>query len=285
MTSARTLRDLLAGHDMLMAPGAYDGLTARLVEAAGFPVVYMTGAGTSASKGYPDYGLLTLTEMVENAGVMARSVDIPVISDADTGYGNELNVTRTVRAFEQLGVAAIHIEDQVAPKRCGHVAGKEVVSRAEYVSKIRAAVAARRDPDFVIIARTDARAVIGYEEAIARANDALAAGADLAFVEALESSHEVAAAPRDVRGPCVLNVVPGGKTPLISSAEARDLGYRLAIYPGVAAQAVMRAVDDALHELLISGGLATRPAASPAAFFQRLGSEQWDAIRNACATG
>ncbi len=160
-TPARRLRELLAGPELVRAPGAYDGITARLIEQAGFPAVYMTGAGTSAAHGYPDYGLLTLTEMADNAALVARAVSVPVISDADTGYGNELNVTRTVREFEARGVAAIHIEDQISPKRCGHLEGKEVVSEAEFVSKIHAAVAARRDPDFVIIARTDANAVLG----------------------------------------------------------------------------------------------------------------------------
>lgn len=212
-TTARRLRELLVGPDMVQAPGAYDGITARLIEQAGFAAVYMTGAGTSVARGFPDYGLLTLTEMADNAGMIARSVSLPVISDADTGYGNELNVTRTVREFEARGVAAIHIEDQVSPKLCGHLDGKAVVSREEFASKIRAAAAARRDPDFVIIARTDANAVTGFEDAIARANDALAAGADMAFVEAPATLEEVAAVPRRVNGPCLLNVVPGGRLP------------------------------------------------------------------------
>src|SRR5262245_52843965 len=167
------LRERLQSPGMLVAPGAYDAIGARLIEQAGFGAVYMTGAGTSAAHGFPDFGLLCMSEMVENAAVMARSVAIPLIADADTGYGNELNVTRTVREYEARGVAAIHIEDQVSPKRCGHLDGKEIIPTAEFVAKIRAAVAARRDPDFVIIARTDSRAVAGFDEAIARANDAL----------------------------------------------------------------------------------------------------------------
>src|SRR5437879_3664383 len=207
MNKTTQLRELLTRAEMIVAPGAYDGLTARLVEQAGFPAVYMTGAGTSASKGFPDYGLLTMTEMVENAAMMAPLVEIPLIADADTGYGNELNVTRTIRAFEARGVAAIHLEDQVSPKRCGHLDGKEIVSREEFLAKIRAAVAARRDPDFLLIARSDARAVAGLDEAIARANAALEAGADMAFVEATQTLEEVAAVPRLVQGPCLLNVV------------------------------------------------------------------------------
>jgi 2-methylisocitrate lyase-like PEP mutase family enzyme len=199
-----------------------------MIERAGFPAVYMSGAAVSASLGYPDYGLVTMSEMVERAGVIARSVSIPVVSDADTGYGNELNVTRTVREFEARGVAAIHIEDQVSPKRCGHLDNKELIGRDAYVSKIRAAVAARQDPDFVIIARSDARTVNGFDDAIERVNAALAAGADVAFFESPTSEEELAAIPRLVKGDCLLNIVQAGKTPLISFARARELGYRLA---------------------------------------------------------
>lgn len=201
MRASTRLRQLLAQPDTVLAPGVYDAIGARLAEQAGCPALYMTGAGVSASLGYPDYGLVTMGEMVERAGVIARSVAVPLVSDADTGYGNELNVTRTVREFEMRGVAAIHLEDQVSPKRCGHLEGKVLVSRDEFVSKIRAAVAARRDPDFVVIARTDARAVDGLDEAIDRANAALEAGADMAFVESPASLDEVAAIPRRVRGP------------------------------------------------------------------------------------
>ena len=195
MNSASRLRALLKGEAMVIAPGAYDGLTAKLVAQAGFPAVYMTGAGTSVSHGYPDFGLLTMSEMVENAARIVRSVDVPVIADADTGYGNELNVFRTVQEYEGRGVAAIHIEDQVSPKKCGHLDDKEIVPREDYIAKIRAAVAARRDSDFMIIARTDARAVAGLDEAVARANAALAAGADMAFVEAPQTMDELAAVP------------------------------------------------------------------------------------------
>ena len=274
----RILRSLLAGPELVQAPGAYDGITARLIAQAGFPAVYMTGAGTSAAKGYPDYGLLTLTEMVENAGVIARAVDIPVISDADTGYGNELNVTRAVREFEARAVAAIHIEDQVSPKRCGHLDGKEVVGRDEFASKIRAAAAARRDPDFVIIARTDANAVLGFEEAVARARLGLQAGADLAFLEAPRSLEEVAAIPARVGGPCLLNVVPGGRTPPVSAADAQAMGYRLAIYPGACLSPVVLAIDASLAKIK---GVAPMAAAEggPAALFARMGSGEWDALR------
>lgn len=269
-----------------MAPGAYDGLSAMLIEQAGFPAVYMTGAGTSAARGFPDYGLLTLSEMAEAAGVIARSVGLPVISDADTGYGNELNVTRTVQEFEGRNVAAIHIEDQVAPKRCGHLDGKEVVSREEFQVKIHAAVAARRDPDFLIIARTDARAVIGFEEAIERANIALAAGADMAFVEAVETAEELAAVPQRVTGPCLLNVVPSGKTPRISMTDAQAMGYRLAIFPGIAFRGAVEAIDAALDRLM-TNRIADAPAPGSTVIggFRRFGADKWDALRRTGAKG
>ena len=279
-SSARRLRELLAGPDLVRAPGAYDGITARLIEQAGFPAVYMTGAGTSAAHGYPDYGLLTLTEMADNAALIARAVSVPLISDADTGYGNELNVTRAVREFEARGVAAIHIEDKVAPKRCGHLDGKEVVSQAEFVSKMRAAVAARRDPDFIIIARTDANAVLGFEAAVSRANAALEAGADMVFLEAPRTLEEVAAVPRRVQGPCLLNVVPGGKTPRVEPDEAQAMGYRLAIYPGACLGPVIVALDAALARL--KGGpaaAAVAPGGTPMDAFRRFGADEWDALR------
>src|ERR1700728_3220020 len=199
-----TFRALLSHDGVVVAPGAYDAITARLIEQAGFHLVYMTGAGVSAARGYPDYGLLTMSEMVDSARVVARSVTTPVLADADTGYGNELNVTRTVREFEARAVAGIHLEDQVSPKRCGHLAGKDVVPQDRFVSLIRAAVEARRSADFVIVARTDAVATLGFAAGVERANAALAAGADVAFVEALESMEQVAAVPKEVAGPCLL---------------------------------------------------------------------------------
>jgi 2-methylisocitrate lyase-like PEP mutase family enzyme len=184
MTQAARMRELLRRNGMTVAPGAYDCITARLIERAGFDAVYMTGAGTAATLGYPDFGLVTMSEMVANAGRIAAAVGVPVIADADTGYGNELNVVRTVREYEQAGVAGIHIEDQGFPKKCGHLDDKEIVPREDWLAKIRAAAQSRRNADFVVIARTDARAVAGFDEAVARANAAIAAGADLAFVEA-----------------------------------------------------------------------------------------------------
>src|SRR5437016_11127632 len=228
MTQARGFRDLLKRERMVVAPGAYDCITARLIERAGFDAVYMTGAGTAATLGYPDFGLVTMSEMVANAGRIATAVDLPVIADADTGYGNELNVVRTVREYEQTGVAGIHIEDQGFPKKCGHLDDKEIVPREDWLAKIRAAAGSRRDPDFLVIARTDARAVAGFDEAIARANAAIAAGADMAFVEAPQTMAEVAPVPRPRNGPCLVNVCGGGKTPDLDLREAESMGYKLA---------------------------------------------------------
>jgi 2-methylisocitrate lyase-like PEP mutase family enzyme len=240
----------------------------------------MTGAGTSVSHGYPDFGLLTMSEMVANASRIVQSVDVPVIADADTGYGNELNVFRTVQEYERRGVAAIHIEDQVSPKKCGHLDDKEIVPRDDFIAKIRAAVAARRDGEFIIIARTDARAVAGLEEALARANASLAAGADMAFVEAPQTMDELAAVPKRVTGPCLLNVVRGGKTPEIDLREAQRMGYRLAIVPGLLLKAVIGACDEMLAELKAThvhpvprSDMTVREA------FNRVGAEEWDALR------
>lgn len=273
-----SLRELLAAPSMLIAPGAYDGIGARLIEQAGFSAVYMTGAGTAAARGFPDFGLLDMGEMVANAATMARSIGVPLIADADTGYGNELNVTRTVREYESRGVAALHIEDQVSPKRCGHLDGKEVVSRDEFVSKIRAAVGARRSKEFVIIARTDARAMLGLDEAIWRGNAALDAGADLVFVEATQTLEEVAAVPKGVKGPCLLNVVPGGRTPISDLREAEAMGYKVAILPGLMLAAAIKAGDAALAQLKATHK-APEVTQSVAQTFRRFGADEWDALR------
>jgi 2-methylisocitrate lyase-like PEP mutase family enzyme len=280
MTKPSQLRELLRRDGLITAPGAYDCITARMIEQAGFSAVYMTGAGTAAMLGYPDYGLVTMSEMVENAGRIAAAVSVPVIADADTGYGNELNVVRTVREYEQRGVAAIHIEDQGFPKKCGHLENKIVVPLEDYVAKIRAAVSARRDPDFLIIARTDARAVLGFQDAIRRANAAIDAGADMAFVEAPESLEEVAAVPRLVRGPCLLNVVWRGKTPDVALDEARAMGYKLAILPVLLFNAVVGVCDQMLGELKQTQRHPVPVAdVAPKEFFRRMGSEDWDKVK------
>ncbi len=262
---AARLRALLQSGQTIVAPGAFDPLAARLVEEAGFPAVYMTGFGTSAALiGRPDVGLLTMTEMAASAGRIADCVDIPVIADADTGYGNPLNVIRTVGAYEAAGVAGIHIEDQVAPKKCGHMEGKLVIGAPEMVAKVRAAVEARSQPEFVIIARTDARAVEGLEQALERARLYREAGADVLFIEALVSEAEVGEATRAFPGvPLLFNWAEGGKTPPVSLARLTELGYRIVIFPIstlLAATAAMRAI---LREIAGSGTPAAALADLP----------------------
>lgn len=282
MTRAFQLRTLLSQRKLVVAPGVIDGITAKAVERAGFSAAYMTGAGTSATLGYPDYGLLTMTEMVANASRITNAMSLPLISDADTGYGNELNVYRTVQEFERAGVAGIHIEDQVFPKRCGHLDNKEVTSREDWIAKIRAAAAARQSPDFVVIARTDSRAVIGLDEALVRARLALANGADVAFVEAPQTLEEVANIPRWVGGPCLLNMVKGGKTPEVPLADAEAMGYAIAILPGLLLGGIMQACDDLLEAVKTQGRYPEFKApVSPARTFARFGSADWDARRTA----
>ncbi|HVW40590.1 MAG TPA: oxaloacetate decarboxylase [Amycolatopsis sp.] len=249
------LRELLARGEPVVAPGAYDALGARLVEEAGFPVVYMTGFGTTASLiGRPDVGLLTLTEMVGNARRILSAVGLPVISDADTGYGNALNVIRTVREYEAAGTAGIHLEDQVAPKRCGHMEGKQVVPAGTMVDKVRAAVEARHNPDFVLIARTDARAVEGLDAAIDRARRYLDAGADALFVEALRSDEEIERVAAEFRGvPLVFNWAEGGKTPPQDLVRLRELGFRLVLCPISTLLAATRAMREVLAKIAKDG--------------------------------
>ena len=253
--AAARLRALLESGQTIVAPGAFDPLAARLVEEAGFPAVYMTGFGTSAALiGRPDVGLLTMTEMAGNAGRIAACVDIPVIADADTGYGNPLNVIRTVGAYEAAGVAGIHIEDQVAPKKCGHMEGKQVIGAQEMAEKVRAAVDARAQPEFVIIARTDARAVEGLEAAIERGRLYRDAGADVLFIEAVVSEAEAEEVARAFPGvPLLFNWAEGGKTPPIGLNRLTELGYRIVIFPIgtlLAATAAMRRI---LREIATAG--------------------------------
>jgi 2-methylisocitrate lyase-like PEP mutase family enzyme len=280
MSRGKQFRKLLARDGMIIAPGAYDCITARTIAQAKFDAVYMTGAGTAATLGFPDYGLVTMSEMADNAGRIASSVDVPVIADADTGYGNELNATRTIREYERRGVAGLHIEDQGFPKKCGHLDNKVIAPLDEYVAKIRAAVAARTDPDFFIIARTDARASLGLDEAVRRANAALQAGADMAFVEAPQTVEEVASVPKLVKGPCLLNVVWGGKTPQIAFDDAQKMGYKLAIVPGMLFKAVLGVCETTLAELRRAGrhpelnkAMTVREA------FRRVGADEWDAVQ------
>lgn len=246
------LRALLAGAEPVIAPGAYDGLSARLVEQAGFGAVYMTGFGTAASLlGRPDVGLLGGAEMTDNARRMAQAVDVPLIADADTGYGNAVTVVRTVREYEQAGVAALQLEDQVAPKRCGHMTGKAVVDTSEMVAKISAAVAARQDPDLVVIARTDVAETQGTDAAIERAKAFRDAGADVLFVEAPRTEADVERVATELAGtPLLFNWVEGGKTAPVSMPALHEMGYRLVILPVstlLAATTAMRGVLETLR--------------------------------------
>lgn len=250
------LRELLARPEPLLAPGAFDGLSARLIEEAGFDCVYMTGFGAAASVlGRPDVGLLTMTEMVEHARQIAQAVTpLPVIADADTGYGNPISVIRTVQQYELAGVAAIHIEDQVAPKKCGHMAGKEVIPKADMVNKIRAAVDARKSPDFVIIARTDARAVEGLESALDRAQAYRDAGADVLFIEAPEGVEEIEKVSKTFSDvPLLYNWAEGGKTPPLSYTQIRSMGFRIIIFPVGALLTATQAIRGLLRSLREEG--------------------------------
>jgi carboxyvinyl-carboxyphosphonate phosphorylmutase len=240
---------------MVLAPGCYDALGARLIQEAGFPAVYMTGFGTAAGRlGRPDVGLLTMSEMVDNARRISDAVDVPVIADADTGYGNPLNVIRTVREYEAVGVAAIHLEDQVAPKRCGHMDDKQLIGPGEMAAKVSAAVAARRSPDFLIIARTDARAVEGLAGALDRAQRYLDAGADVLFIEAPQTRDEIKRiADRFAGVPLLFNYVEGGKTPPVTHEFLDDLGYRLVIFPLSVLLTATTAIRSVLAEIRTKG--------------------------------
>lgn len=235
-----------------MTPGS-----ARLVAMAGFPAVYMTGYGVSASViGRPDIGLLTMTEMVAQGRNIAAAVDIPVIADADNGYGGVLNVVRTVREYEQAGIAAIQLEDQVFPKRCGHMEGKQLITKAEMVAKIKAAVYARANADFVIVARTDARAVTGLADAIERVEAYGEAGADVIFLEAPQSEDEIKAIAAKVSRPLLANMVENGKTPFLTADELANIGYKIAIYPVSALYTATKAMMDILAVLHKTGTTA-----------------------------
>ncbi len=234
-------------------PGVYNPLVARLAEQAGFQAIYLSGAALSASMGLPDVGLVTLTEFVDFARSITTACKLPLISDADTGFGEALNVERTVQQFEAAGVAGIHLEDQVMPKRCGHLSGKKLVGQDEMVAKVRAAVGGRRDPSFVIIARTDARGVTDMKDAIDRANAYRAAGADVIFVEALKSEQEFADFARAVPGPLLANMTEFGQTPLMDVAKLAALGYQLVLYPVTLLRLAMQSSRAALQAIKQQG--------------------------------
>jgi carboxyvinyl-carboxyphosphonate phosphorylmutase len=244
---AKKLRQLLNQKGIIMAVGAHDAWSARLIEMAGFPAVFMTGYGASASLlGQPDIGLLSMSEMADQARRMAAAIDIPILADADTGYGGVLNVVRTVREYENAGIAAIQMEDQVIPKRCGHMEGKQVIPKEEMVAKIRAAVYARKSEDFSIIARTDARAINGLDDALERAQAYADAGADIIFIEAPQSIDEMKKIGQVIKKPLMANMVEGGKTPFLTGKELEDMGYKISHYPDSTIFTMTKAIRDML---------------------------------------
>jgi len=252
MKSTTILRKLIERKEILVAPGAYDAFSAKLIEAAGFDAVYMTGFGTAASMfGLPDIGLVTMTEMVENGKRMAEAVSVPVIADADTAYGNHLNTLRTMEQYERAGIAAIQIEDQISPKRCGHMEGHKLIPAKEMVAKIRAAVTARKDKDMVLIARTDAISAEGFDDAIRRGNLYREEGADLIFVEAPTTTGQLEKIPKLIDGPVLVNLAP--KTPYLRFKKYEEMGYSVAIYPALCLTVAYAAIKERLKELKEEG--------------------------------
>ena len=254
MSPTTTLRELIAQPGIIVAPGAYDCLTAKIIQQSGFPAVYMTGAGTSVARyGFPDLALTSMTEMIANASDITASVEIPVIADADTGYGGLLNVGRTVRKYEQSGVAAIHIEDQEFPKRCGHLDDKRVIPAGDMIPKIKEAVESRTDKDFLIIVRTDALAVTGWDDTMDRCNRYIDAGADVLFVEALRSPEEARQAVESLSVPLLYNFVETGKSPLLSAGELEELGFKIVIFPASNLLLVTAMIQKLMGELREKG--------------------------------
>jgi carboxyvinyl-carboxyphosphonate phosphorylmutase len=253
MKRTTQLRKLLEEKRLLVAPGAFDGLSARLIERAGFPLIYATGGGIARSMGYPDIGLITMSEVILRVKNMVDVTHIPVFADADTGYGNAINLMRTVKEFQTIGVGGIHIEDQITPKKCGHYEGKSLISEEEMVKKIEAAKEARTDPDFLIVARTDARSVESIESAIHRAKRYGEAGADMIFVEAPQTVEEIREIPRAITAPLVVNMFRGGKTPLVPMDQLEEWGYRIAIVPSSPQLAAIKAMQELLKILREQG--------------------------------
>ena len=283
------LRRLLQGEALVMAPGCFNALSALLIEQAGFPAIYITGAGLASNfLGYPDIGLVSMAEVLVNARNIAQVTSLPVICDVDTGFGNAINVIRTVREFEGAGVAGVQIEDQVMPKKCGHTEGKRLVSRAEMVQKIKAAVDSRRDPDFVIIARTDAIAVTGLGDALERARAYHEAGADVLFVEAPRTPEEMRTVTRMVQAPHLVNVVDGGgKTPVLPAKDLQAMGFKLAIYPVSLWTASIRAMQEVLA-VLKEDGITSRYASRMATFqemFEIVGRSRFAELEQKYSSG
>ena len=283
MNSRQSLKRLLQRDKLLVAPGCFDGLSARLIEEAGFEAAYLSGGAVARSMGIPDIGLVTMSETIERACQVVSAINLPVIADADTGYGNAVNLVRTVREFERAGVAAIHIEDQITPKRCGHLDGKEVISITEMANKLKAALRARTDDNFCIIARTDARGVHGFDDAIERARVFAKLGVDAIFVEAPQSEDELAEIPRRLPGvPLLVNVFKGGKTPMLPMERLQKMGYRIAIYPSETQRAAIHAMRRALTTLKREGSTESIDD-SLTTFKERdkvVGLDDWQKIEN-----
>ncbi|KAA9159093.1 isocitrate lyase/PEP mutase family protein [Amycolatopsis acidicola] len=277
-TARAALRARLKSGELVVAPGVFDGISAHLVRRLGFTAGYLTGAGVAASGfGLPDIGLVTQTEMTERARMIARVLgDVPLIADADTGYGAALNVVRTVQEYEAAGVAAIQLEDQAFPKRCGHLPDKELIGTDEFLVKLRAALDARTDPDLVVIARTDARAPLGLDAAIERANAYAEAGADVLFVEAPQGTDEIERIAAEVKAPLLLNLVIGGLTPLESAERLRELGFAIAIHPSLALGAAAWGMVSGLAQLAGRDPQELAPS-SPGDFFNLVGLAEWSA--------
>jgi 2-methylisocitrate lyase-like PEP mutase family enzyme len=281
MNSRQLLKQLFKRDRLLVAPGCFDGLSARLVEEAGFEAAYLSGGALARSMGIPDIGLVTMSEVIDRAAQVVAAVKIPIIADADTGYGNAVNLVRTIREFERTGVAAIHIEDQITPKRCGHLDGKEVIPLAEMEKKLQAALASRSDPDFSIIARTDARGVHGFDDAIRRGRAFAELGVDAVFVEAPQSEAELEEIPRALPNvPLLVNVFKGGKTPMLPVERLQQMGYRIAIYPSETQRAAIYAMRQALS-LLKSDGTTEKMDDALTTFRERdkvVGLDEWQQL-------
>lgn len=282
MKRTTQLREMITRPEILLAPGTYDPMMAKVIENAGFEAVYMTGAGVShTTLAQPDLGLVTMTEMVAQAGRIVDAVELPVLADADNGYGNALNVMRTIREYERAGVAGVHIEDQTLPKKCGHFEGKTVIPKAEMIGKLKAALDARQDEDFVIIARTDARTAVSLEAALDRAVSYAEVGADVIFLESPLSLEELRRVPAEIKKPLMANMVEFGKTPLLSAAELEALGYSLVIFPNALARFLLRQAMEFLEGFRQEG--TTRSQLERMLSFQdqnrMLGLEKFEGLR------
>ena len=287
MSTRKTLRSLAEARRGVLVPGAFNALSARVIEDLGFEAIYVTGAGvTNMWFGLPDQGFMGLHEIADHTARIRDAVGLPLIVDADTGFGNALNVRHTVRVLERAGADCIQFEDQVAPKRCGHFSGKDVISTEEAVNKIKAAVDARRDPDFLIMARTDAAATLGFEAAIERAQKFSEAGADILFVEAVTTADEIRALPQRLKKPQLMNMVIGGKTPIFGAEELAGLGYGIVLYANAALQGAVAGMQKALTVLRDTRRVDEDPAlVVPFAERQRLvGKPELDALEKRYAS-